>query len=126
MPQGESVSASLIRRSDLPSSGIVAVDAPIGGEIESIIVNCGLPDLRAWRNACPHQGRRLDYAPGKFLVDGDKLVCAAHGATFNLRDGECVAGPCRGESLVEVAVSADPDGFLRFTALPPACARTSG
>ena len=126
MPQGESVSASLIRRSDLPASGIVAIDAAIGSEITSIILDCSLPQLRAWRNACPHQGRRLDYAPGKFLIDGGNLVCAAHGATFRRRDGECVAGPCRGESLVEVAVLIDPEGGLCFVDLPEAKARTSG
>ena len=32
------------------------------------------------------------------------LVCAVHGASFELRGGECVAGPCRGDALRAVAV----------------------
>ena len=117
MAQDESVSASLIRRQDLPDAGIVAVDAVIAGERESIVVNCKGPSLRAWLNVCPHQGRRLDYVPGKFLVDGETLVCAAHGATFRLADGLCIAGPCRGQSLREVGVRVEKDGTLRFAAL---------
>jgi nitrite reductase/ring-hydroxylating ferredoxin subunit len=55
-------------------------------------------------NVCPHAGRRLDYAPGKFLLKDDMLICAVHGATFERLGGLCVAGPCRGEHLREVSV----------------------
>lgn len=60
--------------------------------------------VSAYRNQCPHAGRPLDWAPGRFLIDQGRLVCAAHGATFTLPDGTCVAGPCRGERLTPVAV----------------------
>ena len=110
----ESVSGMLIRRSDLPAEGLVAVDTEIEGETTSILVDCDRSPLQAWRNCCPHQGRRLDYAPGKFLIHKGQLVCAAHGATFDLSDGLCVGGPCRGEHLARVAVVEEPDGSLRF------------
>jgi nitrite reductase/ring-hydroxylating ferredoxin subunit len=105
----------LIRRSELPTAGLVAVDAEIDGEIESIIVDCGRNPPQAWRNACPHQGRRLDYVAGKFLIDKGRLVCASHGAAFELEDGLCVGGPCRGEHLSRVCLDEDPDGTLRFS-----------
>ena len=114
MVQDESVSGSLIRRSDLPTVGIVALEVVIAGETESIIVHCQGEKLTAWLNICPHEGRRLDYAPGKFLLDRGRLVCAAHGATFRLADGECIAGPCRGESLREIPVRVGADGELLF------------
>jgi nitrite reductase/ring-hydroxylating ferredoxin subunit len=114
MVQDKSVSASLIRRADLPEEGIVALDVEIGGELESIIVYCQGPRLAAWFNVCPHQGRRLDYAPGKFLLDQGRLVCAAHGATFRLQDGECIGGPCRGSSLRQLSVLVDAGGELVF------------
>jgi nitrite reductase/ring-hydroxylating ferredoxin subunit len=117
MLQDESVSGALIRRSDLPDVGIVAVNASISGENESIIVRCANQSLIAWLNICPHQGRRLDYAPGKFLIDNEQLVCAAHGATFRLDNGVCVAGPCRGASLRQVEVRVDEAGNLEFGAL---------
>ena len=61
--------------------------------------------FNCWLNICPHAGRRLDYAPGQFLLDQGRLVCAAHGASFELEQGVCVAGPCRGASLVPLAVA---------------------
>ncbi len=112
MASDESVSASLIHRSDLPQVGIVAVEAVIDGEKESIIVHCAPDRIVAWLNVCPHQGRRLDYVPGKFLIDKGRLVCAAHGAVFRLGDGECIAGPCRGASLRELAVQLKENGEL--------------
>jgi nitrite reductase/ring-hydroxylating ferredoxin subunit len=121
MAGGESVSASLIPRSALPESGICALDGLIDGEPASIIVQILDGATRVWRNECPHQGRRLDYAPGKFLIDGANLVCAAHGASFRRLDGFCVAGPCRGESLSALAFEALPDGALRVAGF-----RTSG
>jgi nitrite reductase/ring-hydroxylating ferredoxin subunit len=114
MPQDKSVSASLIHRSELPSVGIVAVNAVIDGEHESIILNCTETGLLAWLNVCPHQGRRLDYAPGKFLIDKGRLVCSAHGAIFRLEDGHCVAGPCRGSALREIPVRVSQDGVVEF------------
>src|SRR3546814_5173211 len=66
--------------------------------------------VRAWLNICPHAGRRLDWAPGQFLKSREgHLVCAVHGATFELSGGVCVAGPCRGESLRAVAVEVKGD-----------------
>lgn len=120
MAQGESVRASLIHRDELPKSGIVAVDAVISGENESILLHCEGGKVLGWLNVCPHEGRRLDYAPGKFLIDKDRLVCAAHGASFRLADGFCVSGPCRGSSLRAVTVSVADDGVLHFEAAPPA------
>lgn len=115
MPTGESVSASLIRRSELPESGFTALTVSISGESLAIFVQSGPDFLRGWVNACPHEGRRLDYAPGKFLIDKQNLVCAAHGASFRLADGFCTGGPCRGESLRPVLVTELPDGYLEFS-----------
>jgi nitrite reductase/ring-hydroxylating ferredoxin subunit len=103
----------LIRRSDLPT-GLVALDVDINGETTPIILDCDRSPVQAWLNCCPHQGRRLDYVPGKFLIHKEQLVCAAHGASFDLEEGLCVGGPCRGEHLTKVAVSEGPDGSLRF------------
>ena len=68
--------------------------------------------LRAWHNACPHAGRRLDYAPGKFLLQDGKLICAAHGAQFELEKGRCVDGPGRGGGLAPLDVSPVPGAWI--------------
>ncbi len=104
MAENESVSTSLIDLAELPPSGLIAIDATIDGENTSIIIHRDGEKFSAWLNICPHAGRRLDYVPGKFLIDQGLLVCAAHGANFRLADGECVAGPCRGEHLTSVPI----------------------
>lgn len=47
----------------------------------------------AYYNVCGHLGRNLDYLPGKFLIDKGCIVCAAHGATFDIETGTCRSGP---------------------------------
>ena len=104
MPANESVSSSLIYGQLMEMDSICAVDALIGGENVAIILHRRQGKIAAWLNECPHQGRRLDYAPGRFLREGYLLICAAHGASFDLASGECVAGPCRGSRLTPVVV----------------------
>lgn len=103
----ESVSGSLIRLAAWPPEGLSETEVELEGERQSLVLLRAGDSLKAWLNICPHAGRRLDWAPGKFLVDQGRLVCAAHGASFELGAGECVAGPCRGASLTAVAVVVD-------------------
>jgi nitrite reductase/ring-hydroxylating ferredoxin subunit len=89
----------------LADGGFAEAEAVIDGEAESLLLYREGGRVRAWLNLCPHAGRRLDWAPGQFLRSKDGLlVCAAHGAGFELDRGECVSGPCRGQSLRAVAV----------------------
>ena len=89
----------------LPDGEVCEVDGVVDGDAESILLHRDGDTVRAWLNICPHAGRRLDWSPGKFLRSKDGgLVCAAHGATFELAAGVCIAGPCRGESLRAVVV----------------------
>jgi nitrite reductase/ring-hydroxylating ferredoxin subunit len=99
----------------LPDGVPAACEAEVEGVPEPMILLRRGNVVRAWLNICPHAGRRLDWAPGKFLVSKTgQLVCAAHGASFELDAGECVAGPCRGQSLRAVAVRVDADGMVRL------------
>ncbi|MGV8930823.1 MAG: Rieske (2Fe-2S) protein [Luteimonas sp.] len=89
----------------MSDGGFSEVEAVIDGDAESLILYRDGDNARAWFNICPHAGRRLDWAPGQFLKNKEgHLVCAVHGATFELADGVCVAGPCRGQSLRAVAI----------------------
>lgn len=89
----------------IEDGGFAEVSASLDGDLESLILYRQGQSVRAWLNVCPHAGRRLDWAPGKFLKSKEgHLVCAAHGASFELGNGDCVAGPCRGDSLRAVAV----------------------
>ena len=101
----------------LPEGVPAACETAGGGAPESLILLRRGDAVRGWLNVCPHAGRRLDWAPGKFLLSKTgQLVCAVHGASFELDAGECVAGPCRGQSLRAVAVRVDADGMVRLAA----------
>lgn len=100
---GESA-AKRIPLADIPEGGAVGAHLPSStGGFEIILVRVGERVL-GYHNECPHAGRRLDWAPGRFLIDKEHLVCAAHGAMFKLDNGFCTAGPCRGNGLVPVAL----------------------
>jgi len=64
--------------------------------------------VHVYANKCPHIGVPLDMLEGKFLnMDKTLIQCATHGALFQIQDGECVSGPCVGQSLSEIETRVD-------------------
>ncbi|MDH3746788.1 MAG: Rieske 2Fe-2S domain-containing protein [Gammaproteobacteria bacterium] len=62
-------------------------------------------DVYAYQNYCMHAGHPLNWQPNSFLTkEGDAIICASHGAMYEIASGECFAGPCRGGALRKVAV----------------------
>lgn len=98
-------SARLCRLDDIPDGEAIAVDAVLPDGAESLIVLRLGAAVHAYLNICPHAGRRLDWAPGKFLLSKGALICVAHGASFTGSTGWCIGGPCRGQSLRRVPVT---------------------
>lgn len=96
---------ALARVEDVPDGGALAAHGPVEGSEESLVLLRKGEVVHAFLNVCPHAGRALDWAPGRFLLDSGRLVCAAHGASFTVPEGHCVAGPCRGQRLREVPVA---------------------
>ncbi len=63
-------------------------------------------------NRCPHRGIPLEWLPDQFLDASASLIqCATHGALFLLESGECVAGPCAGQSLQAVPCEENQQGI---------------
>lgn len=59
----------------------------------------------AYRNVCAHAGHPLNWQPDSFLTaDRNQIICASHGAIYEIENGECVAGPCPGKRLEPVEV----------------------
>lgn len=87
----------LCRIDEIPEGGAIEV-ADQEGPDTLVLLRLG-DQVRAYLNVCPHAGRPLNWAPGRFLLAHGQLVCAAHGAAFRPEDGHCIGGPCRGESL---------------------------
>ncbi len=106
-----SAQTRLMAWDDLADGALAEVETLIEGDPESLILHRDGDAVRAWLNICPHAGRRLDWSPGQFLKSKDGLlVCAAHGASFELSQGTCVAGPCRGDRLRPVGVESRDGG----------------
>jgi nitrite reductase/ring-hydroxylating ferredoxin subunit len=104
---------SHLQRDSLPDGKAVGADS--GANPDGLIVLRHGERVWAWLNICPHQGRMLNYAPGKFLqTDAGNIMCAAHGAVFDRYTGACIAGPCKGDRLNPVAVNTNDHGGLHF------------
>jgi len=99
---------------DFPE-GVVRLVEGLHGEV----IVCRLAgQMHAYANCCPHQGRALDYVAGKFLLTDDaNLVCPAHGATFDLRSGHCLSGPCAGACLRRLPLRLDGEKVWLDTAV---------
>ncbi|HZP67452.1 MAG TPA: Rieske 2Fe-2S domain-containing protein [Rudaea sp.] len=99
-----SVRKVLCRLDEIPDGGAIAaaVESSTGG-FSLILLRQG-QHVFAYHNECPHAGRRLDWSPGKFLIENGQLICAAHGASFFIESGRCFAGPCLGSGLAAVKV----------------------
>ena len=68
---------------------------------------------RAYLNRCMHIPVPLDGGSRDFLTeDGRLLRCGTHGAVYRRSDGRCVAGPCRGQSLVPLPLRVGASGEL--------------
>ncbi|SEM58207.1 Ferredoxin subunit of nitrite reductase or a ring-hydroxylating dioxygenase [Pseudomonas sp. NFIX51] len=65
-----------------------------------------------YTNRCPHRGVALEWQPDQFLDPSSSLIqCATHGALFLIENGECVAGPCAGQSLTAIPCREDSQGI---------------
>jgi nitrite reductase/ring-hydroxylating ferredoxin subunit len=71
--------------------------------------------LRAYRNACPHHGTPMAWRKDAYLnAAGDRIVCAAHGAQFEIDTGRCTLGPCLGDTLDALALTLLDDGAVHL------------
>lgn len=65
-------------------------------------------EVYAYLNVCPHAGRMLNWGPDRFLTkDRSLIMCAAHGAIFEISTGICVGGPCEGDALSKLSASVE-------------------
>lgn len=68
--------------------------------------------VHVYENRCPHRQIPLEWLPDQFLdISGSLIQCATHGALFLIDSGECVAGPCAGQSLRPLPCS-ERDGII--------------
>jgi nitrite reductase/ring-hydroxylating ferredoxin subunit len=69
--------------------------------------------VHAYLNWCPHLGIELNFMPDQFLdSDNAFLMCANHGALFDIDSGHCLSGPCSGDALMKIDVNIEGDQIL--------------
>jgi len=113
LPPKEQKLCTLNDIEDGESAGFCAVKE--GDEIRVLAVRQG-DSVSTYINKCPHVGVPLDLLEGKFLnQDKSLIICATHGALFQINDGECVSGPCIGKALTPIE-SRVKDGDVFITA----------
>jgi nitrite reductase/ring-hydroxylating ferredoxin subunit len=66
--------------------------------------------VRAFVNWCPHLGIELNFMPDQFMdSDNQFIMCANHGALFEIDSGDCLSGPCSGDKLIPVPLEVRGD-----------------
>ena len=108
---------------DLVQEGGKGMRFPVtaGGEDCTAFVVRFAQQPRAYLNRCAHVPMELDWNEGEFFESsGEYLMCATHGALYELTTGRCAGGPCRGGKLHPVTVTEhdnqlfwEPDDYVR-------------
>ena len=69
--------------------------------------------IYVYENACPHLGIQLEWTEDAFLdAEGTLIQCSMHGALFKIDDGECILGPCQGQSLNAIEFKLEGDQII--------------
>ena len=86
--------------SDIVDGRAAEFDLELGGVRRLLFAVRRGDKVFVYLNYCPHMGRPLNFAPGRFLIgDGQEIYCAFHYACFRIEDGLCTDGPCKHFSL---------------------------
>lgn len=89
----------LCRLDELPEGGSRGFDREARGQATVFAVRHG-GQVYVYADRCPHHGTPMAWRRDAYLnAARDRIVCAAHGAQFEIDTGRCVLGPCLGERL---------------------------
>lgn len=103
----------LVAASAVPDGGAVCVEITRGEARHALLVCRSGDRIVAYLNRCPHARFPLERLDGSVLVQsGRYIVCAAHGASFDLLTGAAAGGPGRGEGLTPAPVRVIADDVV--------------
>lgn len=104
----------LCHLNELPEGGSRGFDPQRTGQDSVLVVRRG-DELFGWADRCPHHGTPMAWRKDAYLnAAGDRIVCAAHGARFEIDTGLCTLGPCLGESLTPVGLLIHDNGEVHL------------
>ena len=85
---------------DLPDPGSKGICVSINNTERNVFIVKKNATIFLYENSCPHTLGPLDWQPDNFLdIDKDYILCANHGALFDIKNGFCIYGPCKSQSL---------------------------
>lgn len=107
------VSLPICHIDDLPDPGSRGFDA-FGRERDRLFIIRRGDTLHAYIDRCPHYGATpLPWRKDAYLnAAGTRIVCASHGAEFDIATGACTLGPCLGQALQAVPLRVDERGAV--------------
>ena len=113
----------LCHLNDLAEGAARGFDPQCTGQDTLLVVRQG-ERLFAYADACPHHGTPMAWRKDAYLnAAGDRIVCSAHGALFEITSGRRTPGPCPGEALTPVPPIVADNGQVHLAGtFPGACA----
>ena len=100
----------LCKTTDIEDPGSKSFELKIKRKTQSIFVVHKNGEFFAYYNSCPHTGASLEWQEDQFLnLDNELIQCAIHDALFMISSGECIAGPCNGDSLRSLPLKIESD-----------------
>ena len=101
---------TLCHTNEISDPGSKSFEFKQGRENISLFVVHKDGSFNAYINRCPHTGVNLEWQQDQFLdMDNMYIQCSTHDALFEIDSGECVAGPCVGDSLQAVELIIEDD-----------------
>lgn len=95
----------LVVKTDMPPGTVLVVKVVLDERLQEIILTHTETGFRAYLNRCRHIPVSLDWGDGEVLDEsGEMLQCRTHGALYRIEDGHCIAGPCKGLTLIPVEI----------------------
>ena len=108
---------TLCHTDDIPEAGARGFDLPQG----KLFAVKKRKNIFLYLNRCPHLGLPLEWEANAFMdAQGLYIKCANHGAFFEPESGECIQGPCLGDSLWAIDFQLDKGQILIDEAELPA------
>jgi nitrite reductase/ring-hydroxylating ferredoxin subunit len=102
-----------LKLEQIPENGAMLVEIWPNDEYVPVIIIRRESSIYAYFNRCPHANWPLDTPDGEFLFSlDDDLICAGHGASFDVSNGRCMGGPGRGHPLKPYPFVKDGDYII--------------
>ena len=103
----------LCAMADIPDPGSAGFEIKVGDHAMRLMIVRRGTAVYIYENSCPHRRLPLDFKPGQFLdAEQKNIMCTNHIALFQIEDGLCIEGPCKGASLNKFSASIRDDGVF--------------